>query len=93
MAPNFDNNLALVSTVDILKEPSRDAFMKIFIDFIVKNKKAQKLVKSIHLPEIFKEDVRRCAILTTIVVDNMDDLIEKVYLRYNYLKSVIEKEA
>ena len=93
LAPNFDNNLALVSTVDILKEPSKDAFMKIFIDFIAKNKKAQKLVKSIHLPEIFKEDVRRCAIFTTIVVDNIDDLIEKVYQRYNYLKSVIEKEA
>lgn len=88
LAPNFDNNLALISSVDTLKEAHKDKFIEFFVKFIKSNEKAKSLFIKIRFPEITKEDLSNIVESISIKIDNQSDLIEKVYQRYNYLKNL-----
>lgn len=91
LAPNFDNNLALISTVDSLKDPKKDKFIDLFINFINKNDNVKKLIKSVHIPPIYLSDISICAQNVPIKIEEIDDLIQKVYQRYQYLQDVIKE--
>lgn len=90
LAPNFDNNLALISTVDELKNPQKDGFINIFISFLKKNEKAKELFKNIVFKDITTEDIKNIIDEIDIPIDNKQELIDKVYIRYYYLKDILK---
>ena len=89
LAPNFDNNLALISTIDNLKEPRKDKFIDIFVDFIKKNDEAQQLLSEIKFKQIVELDLERIIDSIPIKIESSDDLIKKIYNRYVYLKDLL----
>ena len=88
LAPNFDNNLALISTVDVLKDAKKDKFVEMFVDFLNKNEMARKLFKEITFKTIVELDLERIIDDIPIKIDNSEDIIKKVYQRYTYLKDL-----
>ena len=88
LAPNFDNNLALISTIDILNEPKKDGLIKLFIEFLKNNESALALYKSIPFKDIDKDAINGIIRLIPIEMDNSQDIIDKIYQRYNYLKNI-----
>ena len=86
LAPNFDNNLALISSVDSLKEPNHDSFIYFFIDFIEKNQVAKELFKQIPLKMITFYEIREIIDKIPIEIDDKGDLVAKIYYRYYFLK-------
>lgn len=87
LAPNFDNNLSLVSynkTLD--QDPNKDYLIKIFLDFLKINKNANALFKTILMEEITKKDIQNIInnIPVKVKYKNIDDFILK---RYQYIKS------
>ena len=88
LAPNFDNNLALISTVDVLKDAKKDKFVEMFVDFLNKNEMARKLFKEITFKTIVELDLERIIDDIPIKIDNPEDIIKKVYQRYTYLKDL-----
>ena len=86
LAPNFDNNLALISSVDSLKEPNHDSFIYYFIDFIEKNQVAKELFKQIPLKMITFYEIREIIDKIPIEIDDKGDLVAKIYYRYYFLK-------
>ena len=88
LAPNFDNNLALISTVDVLKDTKKDKFVEMFVDFLNKNEMARKLFKEIAFKTIVELDLERIIDNIPIKIDNTEDIIKKVYQRYTYLKNL-----
>ena len=88
LAPNFDNNLALISTVDVLKDVKKDKFVELFINFLNKNEMARNLFKEITFKTIVELDLERIIDDIPIKIDNSEDIIKKVYQRYTYLKDL-----
>ena len=89
LAPNFDNNMALISSIDTLSTtPNKDPFVKIFIDFIKHNEKAMKLYKQIKFKDITKEDIYKCVKDIPITIKDIDDIVDAICIRYNYLKNL-----
>ena len=89
LSPNFDNNLALVSTENTLKDPNKDGFVKYFADFIKSNKKAHKLLKTVEFINIDIKQIESIISNIPISLANKDDIAEKVYIRYKYLKDLL----
>ena len=85
LAPNFDNNLALVSNEELLKNPTADGLIKLFVKFIKNNPIAKQLFIEINWKSITKEDIESIIKNMPIHVDKENDLVEKVLSRYNYL--------
>ena len=93
LAPNYDNNLALIANKDSLnKNVAKDKFVGIFIEFINKYKEAKDLFKEIQFKEIVFEDIANIINDIPIKVDNMEDLINSVLIRYKYLKDLFNKQ-
>lgn len=90
LAPNFDNNLALISTIDMLNRPEKDGLIKLYVQFLKKNKTARELFKEIDFKDITKEDIDNIIKEIPVKVDNIDNLSEIVLLRYNYLKGLFK---
>ena len=88
LAPNFDNNLALISTMDVLKDVKKDKFVELFIDFLNKNEMVRNLFKEITFKTIVELDLERIIDDIPIKIDNSEDIIKKVYQRYTYLKDL-----
>ena len=86
LAPNFDNNLALISSVDVLNHPKKDKFMDIFIKFIEGNEIAKSLFKELTFPIISTRDINLIIKDIPIDVEHKEDLPNKILARYNYLK-------
>ena len=86
LAPNFDNNLALISSVDKLNDPKKDSFIKLFVTFAEHNKTAKELFKEIAFKDITIEDIKKIIDDIQINIPYKDDISQKVYQRYNYLK-------
>lgn len=89
LAPNFDNNLALISNTDSLKSPKDDAFMKLFINFLKNNKTAMELFKTICWKDIEIESLYDIVNKIPLEIDNKKDIAEKIYLRYKYIKRAL----
>ena len=88
LAPNFDNNLALISTMDVLKDVKKDKFVELFINFLNKNEMVRNLFKEITFKTIVELDLERIIDDIPIKIDNSEDIIKKVYHRYTYLKDL-----
>ena len=87
LAPNFDNNLALISNGNINKNASKDGLIKEFISFIKKNTKAQSLLKQISFKNISQKEIEEIIKEIPIKIENTSDIVEAVFDRYNYLKT------
>lgn len=89
LAPNFDNNMALIARSNVLNlDPSKDGFIKLFKKFI-SDKKIQQLYKEIDIPVINKKIIKE--ILSSIPIKEDEELIcEYILNRYKYLKSLIK---
>lgn len=61
LAPNFDNNVALISRVNVLNEDRATFGMcPMFVKFLKNNKDAYDLFKEIELPRISEFDLEYC---------------------------------
>ena len=91
LAPNYDNNLALFSSVDALKESKKDAFLQIFVKFLKSNKEARDLYKTIKFKDINQIMIKECIERIPIKLKESVGLEETICSRYNYLKNLFEK--
>ena len=89
LAPNFDNNLALLSNSEFLsKDVKKDGFIKVFVKFLTNNEKAKALYKEIDFVSLNKEELITAVNNIPISIDNKEELITAILIRYNYLKSL-----
>lgn len=88
LAPNFDNNLALISRQSITNtDPKLDGFVSYFIKFIKQNKQAQQIFKTINLNKIDNNIIKKISNEINPEVDSQ--LLEKYIMnRINYLESI-----
>ena len=89
LAPNFDNNLALIATNTTLNDPSKDGFIKVFVDFITKNEDPKKMLQSMSFPDINIDQIWMIALQIPIQIPNLREIVECVFLRYNYLRNML----
>ncbi len=85
LAPNFDNNLSLLSYNKTLDQsPKTDPLIKMFADFLKKKPAALELFKTAKISQITKEDVK--SIFKEIPIQRNEDKITNfVFSRYDYL--------
>lgn len=91
LAPNFDNNLALVSrTMTLNTDAATDGFVKLFVNFIKNNHKAKELFGQIELNRITRSAIIKCFDQIPIKADaEIEDMIIKYILnRFEYLKKL-----
>lgn len=88
LAPNFDNNLALLSGQDSLKKPKEDGLIKLFVKFIKNNPIAAELYKEISWRKISKEDLINLLDQMPIHIEKENDLADKVLNRYTFLTNI-----
>ncbi len=70
LAPNFDDNLALLSRMDYLSaEPAQDGLIKLFLRFVSESEAAKAMCKQISLPDLSESDI-------TSILDEMPLHIE-----------------
>ena len=91
LAPNYDNNLALFSSVDTLKESKKDAFLQMFVKFLKSNKEARDLYQTIKFKEINQSMIKECIERIPIKLKESAHLEDAIYLRYEYLKKLFNK--
>lgn len=89
LAPNFDNNLALIATTETLNSNiSKDGFVNFFISFLKNDETARNMFLTIEWKEIKKEDIDKIIEHIPLKIENVDVLASTVLLRYNYLKDI-----
>lgn len=88
LAPNFDNNLALISRSEILNVNAKnDGFISVFIKFLKNNTQAYNLYKEIKLPKVTKEIVQECFNQIDIKV-NEKMIMDYILNRYDVLRKI-----
>ena len=91
LAPNFDNNLALLGyDRKLIMEPNKDGLIKMFIRFLRNNKQANKMFKDLKIKKLTKETIKSCLKQTPIKIDDYD-ITNYIYKRYEYLVSFKNK--
>lgn len=89
LAPNFDNNISLIShNIDLNCSPSSDGLIKLFVNFLKKDEKAKKAFKALSFKAINKEDIMDLIRNIPIEVDNASLIMEYVYKRYEYFRNL-----
>lgn len=71
LAPNYDNNIALIANgypSDVSRE--KDGLLRFFFDFLDNNIPAKKLFKTLEIPVITKEIIIDCIDRIPVKVDN-----------------------
>lgn len=88
LAPNFDNNLALLSYNKTLDQsPNKDAMISLFTKFIKENDIARELFKEIKFNDISISDLEK--IYQSIPIKRNENLINNFILnRLEYIKSL-----
>lgn len=90
LAPNFDNNLALLATVDTIKKDiKQDGFAQQFIKFMHDNMIAYQMFNEIIFKDISIKEIQKCIDDVPIKLKNTADLAEAIYLRYKSLKNLL----
>ena len=92
LAPNFDNNLALISTIDMLNLPKQDGLIKVFIKFVKSCPEAILLYQDLVFKDIAISDLQSIIDKIPIKIEDSDRLIDVIYQRYNYLKNIFNKQ-
>ena len=85
LAPNFDNNLSLVSRSELIIDPSLDGFMKYFLKEISKHKDMMDMYQTIDIPLLNEEIVQECIDRVPLKMDNESEIKKYILRRYNYL--------
>ncbi|MDO4940714.1 MAG: HipA domain-containing protein [Erysipelotrichaceae bacterium] len=91
LAPNFDNNLALISRNETLNtRPNKDGFMRYFVNFIGNNDDARKYYKTLKLPKLTAKMISDC--FKKLPYKKDEKLITNYVMgRYEYLLSLQKK--
>ena len=70
MAPNYDNNIALISRgYPASSSRKGDGLIRFFSEFMAKNRTARETLKNMSIPEITESDIRACLDEIPIEVD------------------------
>ena len=89
LAPNFDNNLALLSVSDTLNPNlKKDGFVQLFVSFLAKNETAKEEFKTLVFPEISTRQILDIIEGIPIAIEEKENLAEAVFTRYESLKHV-----
>ncbi len=85
LAPNYDNNIALLNATSNLHFNSqRDGLSKYLRNFLKQNSKAKKMVGSLNFKKITREDIQK--IFDSIEIKRDENLIAEYVLdRYNFV--------
>lgn len=87
LAPNFDDNLALLSRMDYLSgEPAQDGLIKGFVRFAYANPKAREQCRQISLPDIAEDDMKALLDQVPLHVEGQEGLPSALKRRMDYLK-------
>ena len=90
LAPNYDNNLALISRTEVLNmDPSKDGFIRCFAKFIKSNKKAESYLKQMRYPRLEKKQIEKCIKKIPFQYPEFD-ITGYIMKRYEYLKRFFE---
>lgn len=88
LAPNFDNNMALISRSEILNMNIKtDGFISLFLAFVKKNKKVQEYYKKMRLPVLTSKIINECFLETSIKKDE-DKIREYLISRYKRISNL-----
>ena len=90
LAPNFDNNLSLISLNKILNTNKNEGFLSLYLKFINSNKNIKEAYKEISLPIINKGLLLKCFPNIDIDIDK-DNIITFILNRYEWIKEAINK--
>ena len=91
LAPNFDNNLSLLATNEVINTDMRqDGFAKLFINFLIKNDEARKLFKTIQFKPIEIMDIQNIVNTIPLEVPHKEDIANNVFKRYNFIKNMFD---
>lgn len=90
LAPNFDNNLSLISVNKILNTNKNEGFLSVYLKFINSTKDIKEVYKEISLPIINKELLLECFPNIDIDIDK-DNIITFIMNRYEWIKEAINK--
>lgn len=85
LAPNFDNNLALLSSDPHLN--NKEGFLSIFSKFLSKNQIAYRLYKQIHLPLLNEQQIKDALKDIPLKCESEDELI--LYILHRYYKVTV----
>lgn len=91
LAPNFDNNLSLLATNEVINTDMRqDGFAKLFVNFLIKNDEARKLFKTIQFKPIEIMDIQNIVNNIPFKVPHKEDIANNVFKRYNFIKNMFD---
>ena len=90
LAPNYDDNLCLVSRNSQLVIDSKEGFLKNFVNTINRNSAIKKALKECSIPILNKDIVLKCLNDLPVQIDK-NNIVDYVVFRYEYLISVINK--
>ena len=93
MAPNYDNNIALISRgYPNSTNREHDGIIRFFRDFIQSNPTAKAMLKSMKLPEITEEMLDECFAEISIEVDR--DFVKAFILNgQSVLRDILSEEV
>lgn len=93
LAPNFDNNISLISRCNVLNE-NREKFglTRNFVEFLKSNVKALELFKELELVEVTEQIINSCIKEIDIKVDEQN-ISNFVLNGYKFIIRIKEKET
>lgn len=90
LAPNYDDNLCLISRIEMLPLSTNEGFLKMFVSFIKNNEEIRKAYQEIDLPSINKDIIEE--VLNEINFDvDRKNIVSYILLRYKTLIDLINK--
>lgn len=90
LAPNYDDNLCLISRIETLSLSTNEGFLKMFVSFIKNNEEIKKAYQAIDLPSINKDIIEE--VLNEINFDvDRKNIASYILLRYKTLIDLINK--
>lgn len=93
LAPNFDNNLALVVTNEVLNgNPKKDGFIRLFVSFLEKNPKAKETFLTLGFPDIDIGQIESIVASIPLEIPHKDEIASRVLIRYLYVKNLFNKQ-
>jgi len=90
LAPNYDNNMALLSAVsNLVFNEKRDGHLNYLKKFIEGSVKAKELLAKISLPRLSRDDIKGLCMIIPFNED-AEAVTSYVYKRYEYIKRYME---
>jgi len=91
LAPNYDNNIALLgATSNLTFNPKRDGMITYLMNFLKHNEEAAKLIKEVSFNTIYRKSLQTIFDSIKIKV-NEDQVAEYVLARYQYIMELIKR--